>query len=321
VPITVDWGQGLQVEHEQRVSIFFGDDERRLIDVDLSVGSHAENGPLTFRMTCGELESLYELIIDPDAKGGYAYRLVSGSEVAVKRGRKPLTPLTDFMATDPVIIYYSDGSFSYNNFLVQVAPTDALFDQDSLIPLDWHGTDIRCESQGQEVRVESIQHRAIQEIIDEFEVVFDDDGPGEAADVIALRQDGVDRLHACLIHCKYSGADSPGARVDDFYAVCGQAQKCIRWKHAGMRHLVEHMEARETRWHEKGFSRFVKGTHRDLARLRRFARKARTTLEVAIVQPGLAKGRVSTPILSLLGGTELFLKETADAELRVFCSG
>jgi hypothetical protein len=58
-----------------------------------------------------------------------------------------------------------------------------------------------------------------------WEVVLDDDGTGEIADLVFLRRDG-NRLEILLAHCKYSGGNAPGARVGDLYEVCGQAAKC-----------------------------------------------------------------------------------------------
>jgi hypothetical protein len=74
-------------------------------------------------------------------------------------------------------------------------------------------------------------------------VIFDDDGKGEIADVVALRiTDSV--VSATLFHCKYSGADTPGARLSDLYEVCGQAQKSARWRDRPNR-MLQHMLKRE----------------------------------------------------------------------------
>ena len=79
----------------------------------------------------------------------------------------------------------------------------------------------------------SIQFRVIQELLARpsataFDVIFDDDGTGEVADIVAVR-DATDGLHVHLYHCKYSGERQSGARVGDLYEVCGQAQRSIRW--------------------------------------------------------------------------------------------
>jgi hypothetical protein len=43
-------------------------------------------------------------------------------------------------------------------------------------------------------------------------------------------------------------------------------------------------------------------------------------LEVVLAQPGLSRAACSDQILELLGSTELYLKKTANANLKVVCS-
>jgi hypothetical protein len=59
--------------------------------------------------------------------------------------------------------------------------------------------------------------------------IFDDDGPGEIVDVVAIRLTE-NLVSVTLFHCKFSSGDMPGARVKDLYAVRGQAQKSARWR-------------------------------------------------------------------------------------------
>jgi hypothetical protein len=194
------------------------------------------------------------------------------------------------------------------------------FDLSLLQTVDWSTTTITAESEGPERRADSVQYRAISLLEEDYDVVFNDDGKGEAADIIALRQNGEAGIHLHLVHCKYSSAASPGSRVGDFYEVCGQAQKSIHWKHGGLRELRLHMLNRESKWAAHGHTRFVKGNMSTVRTFEKLGRRTRLCLSVCIVQPGLSLKRVSDPILQLLGSTDLFLKRTADAELSVFCS-
>lgn len=154
---------------------------------------------------------------------------------------------------------------------------------------------------------------------DDFDVVFDDDASGEAADVIGLRKE---EANVCLrlVHCKFSSEDLPGARIDDMYQLCGQAQKCIQWKHRGLRELVNHMKKREQRWQANGNTRFIKGDMRTARALEKQVRFTPLRFEVTIVQPGLSKEAVTDPILNILGSTDLYLKRTTNANLVVLCS-
>ena len=61
------------------------------------------------------------------------------------------------------------------------------------------------------------------------------------ADIVALRR-GDDKVSVGLWHCKYSGGEGAGARIDDLYEVCGQAQKCVYWREEPRR-MLKHLPA------------------------------------------------------------------------------
>ena len=104
------------------------------------------------------------------------------------------------------------------------------------------------------------------------------------------------------------------------YTLCGQAQKCIRWKHSGFNYLADHMKRRQANWESDGFTRFIKGSLKELSYFKKQARRSRIELNVVVVQPGLSKCKISDDILKLLASTELFLKKTSDANFSVICS-
>jgi hypothetical protein len=62
-----------------------------------------------------------------------------------------------------------------------------------------------------------------------WDIVLDDDGSGEVADIVAL-QSVAGELRISLTHCKYVSGGVPRAQVKDLYEVCGQAQKSTRWR-------------------------------------------------------------------------------------------
>jgi hypothetical protein len=87
-------------------------------------------------------------------------------------------------------------------------------------------------SQGLHRDPRSIQRKVIDTLLKDqsYCLIFDDDGAGEAADVVAVREISHGerrRLDVEFYHCKFSMASTSGARVDDLYAVCGQAQKSV----------------------------------------------------------------------------------------------
>ena len=152
-----------------------------------------------------------------------------------------------------------------------------------------------------------------------YDLVFDDDGAGEIADVVTLRvTEGL--VQVTLHHCKYSSAEAPGARVKDLYEVCGQAQKSARWRDRPNR-MFTHMLKREKLRLDKGqTSRFEQGTAAFLKKLKASWQDYRYEFDVRIVQPGLSRAAVTEEGLHLLAGVETYLLETRAMKLRIIGS-
>ena len=97
----------------------------------------------------------------------------------------------------------------------------------------------------------------------EYSIIFDDDGSGEIADIVAIK-DNEDDIIVELYHCKHSGGRNPEARITDLYEVCGQAEKSVFWKSDGIE-LIKRMKYRETkRLGNNGVSRFELGNMKEL---------------------------------------------------------
>ena len=110
----------------------------------------------------------------------------------------------------------------------------------------------------------------------ELDIIFDDDGAGEIADVVAIRI-GEDLVSVTLWHCKYSSTHTPGARVKDLYEVCGQARESARWRDRPNR-MLAHMLSREKRRRGRGQpSRLERGMAAQLRSLRRAGRNTATS--------------------------------------------
>ena len=174
----------------------------------------------------------------------------------------------------------------------------------------------------------TVQHRLISALQEDncYEVIFDDDGAGEAADVVAIScrdVQGRNRIDVDLYHCKFSGAKKAGGRVDDLYVVCGQAQRSVRWlmSHESRTALFTHLLEREAiRAAKRRPTRFDRGDIRTLAKLRDRSRYEEVSIRVHIVQPGLSSVQASAAQLELLGVTERYLSDTYGVVLNVICS-
>lgn len=314
--IAVQWGEHIQAEPEDRVVILFGEVEVHLYLVDLKIVSQGAELPYQIAISNDEHESVYEFTISDDLPGGYKYTLVSGKPVSVKRGNGDAKPINEHLVIDPWIIQYANGSYSCNRFLIEIPETIGEFTAELIDCWDWSGVDIKKESMGKNRSTTTVQWRAFEQIKDHYDVIVNDDGSGEVADLVGLKVVD-DQIHLGLIHCKYSGEINPGARVNDLYEVCGQAQKSIRWKHTGLNRLYERLKEREQIWRTSGASRFLKGSLPDLANIKNRSRTASIKLQVYAIQPGLRKDAVSSDMLRVLGSTALYLKNTAQAEFIV----
>lgn len=316
-PVSVQWGEYLQTRPEESVLVYFGERDIPIYLVDLKVSWDEEENVL-IKFESDDLSSTYKLSINADIACGYQYELIEGNEIQLKYGNGECKSLDDEMINDPMQVYYVDGSFSYNCFIVKVKNNIGVYKVGDLSPIDW-AVNIRKESMGPNNDADTVQSATYEAIKDQFDIVINDDGSGESADLVALKLTD-DGIILSLFHCKYSHGDSPGARLNDLYEVCGQAQRSIRWKHVGIPYFYKHIKSREQNWRNRGNSRFLKG---DISDLENFKNRSRTTpviFQVTIVQPGVSVGSVSEEMLKLLGTTELFIKKTTLAGLQVWCS-
>ena len=321
---TIEWGDGLTHSTEKNVSIFFGRDERKLYEVDIEPAGYGTTGPIEVKISSDAHESIYRMVYTPsatgDSEGQYKLEHVSGQVVSVKKYSGIQIDLIEYEKRDPLIARYVDGSFSYGNYHVEVPSPDQLYDLNNLTSREWT-VNIKKESQGKEVDTDTIQYATIQSIIDEYDIIINDDDKGEVADIIAIRKNVRDETYTVhLFHCKFSHTASPGGDLRNLYEVCGQAQKSILWKHAGIEGLVEHLKPRENKWAESGHTRFVKGSMSDLHSIKKMTRFAKMVFKMTIVQPGLSKAAATEAIAQLIGSTENYVFKTTGAELEVICS-
>ncbi len=318
-PISIQWGEQLQQRFEEGVRVYFGEAHQYLYEIDLKVDwNELNNNPLLVFQS-ESYRAVYELVVDGELPKGYEYNLIEGEKIRIQIGNSEETPLMEEMLKDPIFIYYADGSFSYNCYWVEVKNNIGVFEADSLNPLEWN-VDITNESMGASRKSDTVQYQTWQEIESEFDIIINDDGSGEAADLVALKS-LPDKIILSLYHCKYSHGNSPGRRLNDLYEVCGQAQRSVRWKHVGLPYVYKHIKNRESAWRSKGRTRFLKGSIAALENLKNRSRTTPLEFQVTIVQPGVLKSAVTDEMLKLLGTTELFIRKTTMAGLQVWCSG
>ncbi|PPK63335.1 DEAD/DEAH box helicase family protein [Actinokineospora auranticolor] len=198
---------------------------------------------------------------------------------------------------------------------------DPPFPIEKLTPLDWTGIDLRAESQGPERRPDSIQAHVAAHLMDtaDYDVLLDDDGSYEAADLVGLKV--IDStLHITLVHCKFTQA-KPGVRVEDLYEVCGQAVRGAKWSRNGAYPLLRHLDKRAQRYHARTqVSPYLVGDINALFNIMTIAPQLRVQFRTIIAQPGLQAAAASDDQLMLLAGTDVYVRTATGGDFEVLCN-
>ena len=315
--ISAQWGEHVQSKRSDRVTVLFGEIEKPLFLTDISINNIGEENPILISIKSEEVESVYSFKVDPTNKNGYEYKLVSGEPISFKYGKGEKRPLEEHVIKDPFIIYYHDSTYSYNCYHIPTRLDVGQLSDEMIEVWDWTGIPLNQESMGKEVKKDTIQYKTFKELENDYDFIFNDDGTGEAGDLVALKDIDENTILLCLVHCKNAKKGIPSGEIENLYTVCGQAQKSIRVKHSGIQKLSSDLRRRHEKWRKEGFSRLLKGDLKTLAYFQEKSRKAKVEFEVMIVQPGLKKISVTNDILKLLGTTELYLKKTSNANFRV----
>jgi superfamily II DNA or RNA helicase len=319
-PVAIHWPESLLMQIEDRVEISFGDQSVLFTECDIDLVDHERTGPLRFAVRSDVHVAEFDIVFND---GGARYPQRNGPKTTIKIGGK-LKTLSESFGEDSPQIDFGDGSLLIYSHLYALPEGEIAepYPADRIEVWDWSKTNIRAESQGPEKRADSVQRRVIDALLadgEAYDLIFDDDGAGEIADVVSLRvTEGL--VQVTLHHCKYSSAATPGARVKDLYEVCGQAQKSARWRDRPSR-MLTHMLKREKLRLDKGqSSRFEEGTAAFLKKLKASWQDYRYEFNVRIVQPGLSRAAITEEGLHLLAGVETYLLETRAMKLRIIGS-
>lgn len=315
--ISAEWGEHAQLSQSERQSVVFGAVEKLLYEVDVGIDSVESDGTINVSFEAEDVQSVYQLEISATLPGGYAYKRKSGPAVQFKKVTTEAEPLEVYLQKDPVVIRYADGTHSYNCYHIPTHLEAGTYPKDQLETWGFEGIPLNNESIGKAGDTATIQYRAFEQLRDEYDLVFNDDGKAEAGDLVCLKNVDESTIKLTLVHCKGAIGGRVSGSIENFYFVCGQAQKCITKKHKGVERLARDLKRREAQWTASGKTRFLKGGPRELAYFKEKARKSRVEFEVVLVQPGASVDSVTVPILQLLATTELFLKKTTDANFRV----
>ncbi|MBC2067886.1 DEAD/DEAH box helicase family protein [Listeria booriae] len=284
------------------------------------------NGKIRFDFWINARKFAFEQIIDGNK---YYFKQIKGEELKVKSGTQTVSMSEYLYKHSPEISFIqADGTtvVVQENLKTVIKPKNKLELSTSVIhSIDWDvlGVNIKSESQGKGRKPDSIQYATIHNIVDQSsDVIFDDDGSGEIADIVSIKIDEeLRRVSFHLYHCKYSGGALAGARVNDLYEVCGQAQKSIMWND-NILELVQRMILRENmRLENDSETRFEKGDLQTLHMLKKMVKSGfETDFKISIVQPGVSKSKLTSSMNQIILSTDVYLKDTYNIPLTCYFS-
>ncbi|HCQ9887268.1 TPA: DEAD/DEAH box helicase family protein [Acinetobacter baumannii] len=324
-PTFIDWNSSFYENSEQRVNIKQDEDETNIAYCELRLINLDVNSGIDFELITPTKNYKFKKVLveiadqNGDIYPDFKILKQDNESVQIKIGNKTFT-LEEYFNINPPTIWFADGSSLEGTEFIELKSIIKPYPVDSLIAWNWDNVDLSKEAQGIDpIQTDSIQYKVLQTLMQkDFDIIYDDDYSGEIADIITIKE-GVDSINVQFYHLKFAKEGRVSTRVDNFYEVCGQAQKSIHWKHKSGLEFFQHLLRREKKT-KKGVyrSRIEKGSKEDLERLLGIAKNHKPmSFEIFIVQPSLSKGNTTDSIMRLLGVTENYLKDVADIDLKV----
>lgn len=335
VPISADWDddiyknaafeQVLQIQGcDENVYIFDASIELKQRDYDLNNLPSDILFHISYKEFCSQYRIAYQSVDNGDAKDySYCVTKISGPDITLRRGSVFMGNILEYFnyGKCPPVFFFADGSMLYANNLVRLRDDLIVpYKVGDLKDYDWAdaGVDIEVESMDWPPKRNSIQYYMWQQIISVYDLIFDDDGSGEIADLIGVNSDA-DTIYVHLYHLKFAKTARTSASIDNFYTVCGQAEKSLKWCSKN-RDIFKRMIKRAT-YTVKGVHRILKG---DMELLKQLDQDSyvgkKVNFHLHIVQPGLSKANTSEDIMHLLGVVQNYAYEVCNAGLTVHCS-
>jgi superfamily II DNA or RNA helicase len=282
-----------------------------ILDVELRLAAVTrEEATVEFVAEGLQYRVVFSLTDDQGGDEFYTPAPRENGEVRVAKGQGSVT-LVQYLNEYYLDFFTASGALLSGNELF--APSDRFepLDRRQIDTPDWAGTNIRAEITGDAAGA-SVHERIREQLVaSPAEIVLYDHGTGEIADFVTLQRRD-DRCLIALYHCKGSETPQPGARVEDVYEVCGQAQKSVAT--GSLPRLQARLRARRNR------TRIIKGTADDLRTLLAAAQNLRPEFEIVVVQPGISKQQLNERLLEPLGATDGHLRSAGCAPLRIIAS-
>ncbi|MBU1557649.1 DEAD/DEAH box helicase family protein, partial [Patescibacteria group bacterium] len=323
--LSIDWPIELICKSEERVIVTISGEDYELFNLDIKlINIKPLSSNLSFEIVVGEDEkSLCKYKMNIKGEAGFDISNLTSTDPILKVGKMEI-PLLEYFRDYPPLVRFIDLSELDGNILLSAEDSGLVkIPKEHLISWVWPTTiDIKKESLWKKGirREDSIQwHTAKHYIESGFDIVFDDDDAGEAADLVCIKSEK-DCINLTLIHCKFSGGAYKGKRVKDVVEVASQAVRSAKWP-GKIKNLVNHLEHREKRHKsDPSRSRFIKGDSNILSTILRETNFKEIRPEIVIVQPGISKTKITDNQSVVLGAASAYLKQTLGIDLSVICS-
>lgn len=305
-----DWPETIYIENEKNIDITINGVSYNLTDLNCDTPSYNSNKEISIPISSCE-QQLFEvkLILLED---GYNVAC-DNIEISLNRGMN----LSDYLEINPLRLLKTDGSVILGNYRNYSPKTlNVTLPSRLLSSWDWGQTKINKESMGKEEDFDTVQGFTFNKIKESYKIIFNDDGSGEIADLVAINEEP-DHIQVDFYHCKYCNkGEKPGARVDDTYIVTGQASRSVKWLHSGVG-LFSQLLFRYSRSLDDGFNRLLKGDPIELEILRNKCRDIELRLGFYIVQPAISKAKITEEMKTVLGTSYSYVKAISGCEVKV----
>jgi superfamily II DNA or RNA helicase len=226
--------------------------------------------------------------------------------------------LSAFLNEYPLHFYFADFSRLRGEEWFPSGERPDLLDREQIQCLDWPNVNIRKEFYKPNEPRDG--RSSIHEFLDAYLIaadpatnIFYDHRKGELADFLTI-SDQPSRVLVTLYHCKKSGGEAPGNRIEDVYEVAGQVVKSFNLV-SNEKELIKHIRRRA-----RGGSRFSRGTAQEAEALLRDRGPKRLDYCLVVVQPGISKQFLGEDGSSVLGAADEFVRSLGALPLVVFGS-
>jgi hypothetical protein len=256
---------------------------------------------------------------DPHRDSFFEFTEEHDETISVRYGDDELS-FTEFLNEYPLHFYFADFSRLRGEEWFPCAVPAEPFDRNTIQVLPWQHDGVLIQKEywkaddhreaGQFSIHEYLENHLLGQ---ENSVIFYDHRSGEAADLLVLAE-LPNAVTLSLYHCKGSGGENPGDRVDDVYEVCGQVIKSFNLID-NPKDLLKHVRRRAA-----SGSRFARGDVEQFERLVLERGPRPLKYEFIVVQPGISKALLSENSGAVLAAADEYVANIGASNFVVLSS-